>query len=71
MIPQTIGKEYLSSKEAAACLGVAAGYIHKLFSEGKLTGWRGQGRNGRLHISSDSIDRFTGQNREGRPRDER
>jgi excisionase family DNA binding protein len=55
----TPDKDYLTTQEAADYLGVKPQYIHRLFNEGKLTGWRGQGPNGRLHISSVSIKKFT------------
>jgi excisionase family DNA binding protein len=57
MTPQ-LDKDYQTTKEAADYLGVKPQYIHKLFNDGKLTGWRGQGITGRLHISSVSIEKF-------------
>ena len=52
-------KTFLTVKETAAKLGVEAAYVRRLFDEGKLAGWRGQGKNGRIHVSSVSIEQFT------------
>ncbi len=55
----TMDKTFLTVKEAAEELGVEVKYVRRLFEEGKLTGWRGQGKNGRMHVSSVSIEKFT------------
>lgn len=52
MTPPQLDKDYLTAQEAAAYLGVHRQYVQKLFNEGKLTGWRGEGVNGRIHIET-------------------
>ena len=58
MTPQPLDCRWLNTKEAATYLGVKPAYVHKLYNAGKLTGWWGHGRNGKLHISSVSIEKF-------------
>ena len=64
MTPQTLARDWLTAKQAAEYLDVDVQYVQKLFRDGKLTGWKGQGQNGRLHISSVSIKKFTASKQE-------
>jgi excisionase family DNA binding protein len=59
MTPQTLARDWLTAKQAADYLAVDVQYVQKLFREGKLTGWKGQGQNGKIHISAVSIEKFT------------
>lgn len=58
MTPPNIDKDYLTAQEAADYLGVHRQYVQKLFNTGKLTGWRGEGPNGHIHVSAVSIEKF-------------